>query len=113
MFGSGEWSELVCPRMIPDVYNLEIQDDYCEWGDKMREDWLSYIAIDHESTRFLNNINPDYERPHLFLYKHMNAKRGHRTTFMAMLHDRGLLESNLFSTPQRLECDILIVAKNI
>ena len=99
VFGSGEWSELVCQRMIPDVYNLEIQDDYCEWGDKMREDWLSYIAIDHESTRFLNNINPDYERPHLFLYKHMNAKRGHRTTFMAMLHDRGLLESNLFSTP--------------
>ena len=99
VFGSGEWNELVCQLMIQDTYQLECQDDYCEWGDKMREDWLDYITIDHESTRFLNKINPDYERPHLFLYKHMNAKRGHRTAFMAMLHDRGLLESNLFSTP--------------
>ena len=35
--------ELVCAN-DPDVYNLEIQDDYCEWGDKMREDWFSYVG---------------------------------------------------------------------
>ena len=99
VFGSGEWNEMVCQRMIPDVYNLEIQDDYCEWGDKMRDDWQEYMTIEHESTRYLNHINAEFNRPHLFLYKHMNAKRGHRTDFMAMLHDKGLLDGNLFSTP--------------
>lgn len=99
VFGSGEWNELVCQKMVEDVYNLEIQDDYCEWGEKMREDWLDYMTIDNESTRFLNKINPDLQRPHLFIYKHMNAKRGHRTAFLSLLHSKGLLEGNLFSTP--------------
>ena len=57
------------------------------------------MNISRESTKFLNNIHPEYNRPHLFLYKHMNAKRGHRTTFMSLLNDRGLLDGNLFSTP--------------
>ena len=30
MFGSGEWSNWYVAN-DPDVYNLEIQDDYCEW----------------------------------------------------------------------------------
>ena len=99
VFGSGEWNEMVCQQMVEDTYNLECQDDYCEWGDVMKDEWYDFMNISRESTKFLNNIHPEYNRPHLFLYKHMNAKRGHRTTFMSLLNDRGLLDGNLFSTP--------------
>ena len=87
VFGSGEWSELVCHRMVEDVYNLEIQDDYCEWGDQMKKEWRDLITISDDSTRYLNKINYELNRPHLFLFKHMNAKRGHRTAFLSMLND--------------------------
>ena len=99
VFGSGEWSELVCHQMVEDVYNLEIQDDYCEWGDQMKKEWRDLITISDDSTRYLNKINYELNRPHLFLFKHMNAKRGHRTAFLSMLNEKGLLESNMFSTP--------------
>tara|TARA_B100001057_G_scaffold226778_1_gene227113 strand:+ start:2677 stop:4128 length:1452 start_codon:yes stop_codon:yes gene_type:complete len=99
VFSSGEWNEMVCQKMIEDTYELECQDDYCEWGDPMKDEWYNYMNINKESTRFLNNIHPELNRPHLFMYKHMNAKRGHRTAFMALLNDRGLLDGNLFSTP--------------
>ena len=43
-----------------------------------------------ECTKQLEHINEDVNAPHLFLYKHMNAKRGFRTLFLALLHkDRG------------------------
>ena len=99
VFGSGEWNEMGCQQMVEDTYNLECQDDYCEWGDVMKDEWYDFMNISRESTKFLNNIYPEYNRPHLFLYKHMNAKRGHRTAFMSLLNDRGLLDGNLFSTP--------------
>ena len=99
VFGSGEWNEMVCQQMVEDTYNLECQDDYCEWGDVMKDEWYDFMNISRESTKFLNNIYPEYNRPHLFMYKHMNAKRGHRTAFMSLLNDRGLLDGNLFSTP--------------
>jgi len=99
VFGSGEWNEMVCQQMVQDTYQLECQDDYCEWGDKMRNDWYNTMNISHESTRSLMSIKPELKRPHLFMYKHMNAKRGHRTAFLTLLNEKGLLESNLFSTP--------------
>ena len=99
VFGSGEWSELVCHRMIEDVYNLEIQDDYCEWGEPMKPEWRELVPLSDDSTKYLNKVNYELDRPHLFMFKHMNAKRGHRTLFLSMLNEKGLLDSNMFSTP--------------
>ena len=84
-------------QMVEDTYNSECQDDYCEWGDVMKDEWYDFMNISRESTKFLNNIILN-TIDHLFMYKHMNAKRGHRITFMSLLNDRGLLDGNLFST---------------
>ena len=99
VFGSGEWTEQVCQLMLEDVYNLEINDDYCEFNNPLPEEQTKLMSVDPLCTSYLDSITPDLYRPHLFMFKHMNAKRGHRTAFLSELNSRGLLEKNMFSTP--------------
>jgi len=99
VFGSGEWTEMVCQLMLQDVYNLEQQDDFCEWGNPLPEEQTIKMSVDPMCTSYLNAVHPDLDRPHLFMFKHMNAKRGHRSAFLSLLNSRGLLENNMFSTP--------------
>ena len=99
VFGSGEWDEQVCQLMLQDNYQLEQQDDVCEWANPLPEEQTRRMSVDPISTSFLSSIEPDLYKPHLFMFKHMNAKRGHRTAFLCELNSRGLLDKNMFSTP--------------
>ena len=99
VFGSGEWDEQVCQLMLQDNYQLEQQDDVCEWANPLPEEQTKIMSVDPICTSFLSGITPDLYKPHLFMFKHMNAKRGHRTAFLCELHSRGLLDKNMFSTP--------------
>lgn len=99
VFGSGEWDEQVPQLMLQDVYELEQQDDVCEWGNPLPEEQTQRMSVDPICTSYLSGIQPDFHKPHLFMFKHMNAKRGHRTAFLCELESRGLLAKNMFSTP--------------
>tara|TARA_R110001592_G_scaffold92661_6_gene269890 strand:+ start:10724 stop:12202 length:1479 start_codon:yes stop_codon:yes gene_type:complete len=99
VFGSGEWTEQVCQLILQDVYELEQQDDFCEWGIELPYEQTSKMSVTPMSTSYLDGVTPDLKRPHLFMFKHMNAKRGHRTAFLSLLNSKGLLDNNMFSTP--------------
>lgn len=99
VFGAGCWTEIVCQQMLVDTYNLEQNDNYCEFGNPFEPEQTKHWSIDPIVSSFLNDIQIDIHRPHLFMYKHMNAKRGHRTMLMSMMNEKGLLQNNMFSTP--------------
>lgn len=100
MFNCGGWNELVCQQMLDDNYQIEKNEDMCEFRPEPLIDTNEYWSLSVECTKQLEHIREDINKPHLFLYKHMNAKRGFRTLFLALLHKEHLLDNNLYSTPE-------------